>query len=1131
MKTLKNTFLLLSVLLYSHFTYSQNFTMLLIEDFEDGNTLFDLNLTGFGNNQWVVNNEYDGLGFYPNTPSQDSTVGGIGQIGAPGGNYMHIRNTSIPVFNANYNPLNSSERWAEMNEGFCTFGFSRIVLNFWWLGVGSPADYGEVYYSIDGGITWDSTISTTITGSLIKYSNQGIWKFASVEGPADPADPSFLNQADLRFAFKWTNDGINPTNTDSLPFSIDDIMIASYYDDYDASSIIATNFQFSPICHEDLNFPAFYFTVFDSMCEGTYIVELSDSSGNFINSTTIVAFTLPAFNPPASFWVPPSWQITFPTSIPFGSCYTFRIVRITPPIIVGAAYTSCIQIVDCPDNIVTNQPSVTMDPNYYPTNPANPPGMPADQQPVCNYSVIDVPFNSFGAYNPGNEYWLELSDSSGSFADTAYVIGGPMPSTMTFDPALPQPPSRDGSISGKIQPPFPPGCNYYVRVVSTNPPVNGTPWGPFCIKDCDIKTNEAIDITVCLTDTDTVCVSIPIDINTFDSTIFYNPGNQFIVQLLAAPDMMHTIPMAIVNEGGLGIIIDTVSGVFELCFPSFSDYLALIGDLGMHYMRIIATDGSDTTNLLGSLIRLTVTGVSGIPLIFDVQPASIICDTVDNLCITIYNTQVPTSEYIIQFSPGFLPFTWTPGLNGDPPWNTICFNVSNFPSGTYTVTVQEKVTGGECRGPLSAPFTFTVGLLPDVEISGCTTCCIGDTVTYTNNFSASTFYNWNFNGAGIGELLVFGNNDITIVWTSIGSAELKLQACNKCDNDVIYCNENSITINVLPASVAEITPDPVTICEGETVQLIAENIGWPISNNFSWILNGDTIRTMPIPFGNDTLSVSPNSTSTYIVKVDNGCTPDFDTVIVNVIPYPESAAICIDDTAQLNAFSEGVNEYQWFELPNTTTIISTDSAINVFPAVTTDYKVTFDSLCSHTITVTVNMAVVNAGDDKEIFRGDEVMLSASGGVTYSWVPAYGLSCTDCPFPTASPDTTTTYIVTITDIYGCVEQDTIIVKVILLEVPDAFTPDGDGINDVLYVYNLLGRGVDVTGDALESLDFKIFNRWGEVIFETTDINIGWDGKHMKTGRYMEVGVYVWLLTATTADGEDIGPMSGNVSLIR
>ena len=147
------------------------------------------------------------------------------------------------------------------------------------------------------------------------------------------------------------------------------------------------------------------------------------------------------------------------------------------------------------------------------------------------------------------------------------------------------------------------------------------------------------------------------------------------------------------------------------------------------------------------------------------------------------------------------------------------------------------------------------------------------------------------------------------------------------------------------------------------------------------------------------------------------------------------------------------------------------------------------------------------------------------------MPEAGLSCNDCPSPIASPDTTTTYIVTITDIDGCVDYDTITIRVVILEVPDAFTPDGDGINDLLYVYNFLGSRVDVKGDALESLNFKIFNRWGEVIFETTDINAGWDGKHQKTGRDMEVGVYVWLLTAATADGEDVGPISGNVSLIR
>ncbi|MFH1321873.1 MAG: T9SS type A sorting domain-containing protein [Bacteroidota bacterium] len=876
---------LLSVLLYSYPIYSQNKTLLFVEDFEDGAPYkFDLNSGGgSGGNMWLVNDEYSGLGIYPDTPPQDSTLDNLGQIGTPGGNYMHIQDTFSSALNANYDPGNTSERWAIMNTGFCTYGYSKITLAFWWLAAGSVADYGEVYYSTDGGGNW---MLTTNTEGYTKYGNMINWKYAKITNSA------FIDHGDLRFAFKWINDGIN--TSDSLPFSVDDIMVVAHYEYNDPGIIEAVNFISSPICHEDYNFPEFWFTVYDSLCEGMYVIEMSDSSGDFTNSTFLwdYAITLPAFDPPFTFSIPSSWKVKFPTSMPFGSCYSFRVVRLTPPIIVGSSYPICIEIVDCPDSIKALQPAVTMDPYYDPASPANPPGLPVDQQPVCIYSAIDVPFYSYGAYNPGNEYYLELSDSTGSFDDTAYVIGSPVQSTQTYDPSMYPPPVSPGSIDGQI-PIVPPGCNYYLRVVSTDPAVNdlttiSIPWGPFCIKECDIMTNEAKDTSVCITDSAGVCVFVPIDINTFDPTIFYNPGNEFIVQLLSPGDPpMYPPAMTIVNEGDLGIVIDTVSGQLELCIPPLPDYLALGLNLGMYYMRIIASDGSDITDTVGSIIHITIGGVSAIPLIFEVAPIEIVCDTVENLCITIYNDQVTTSEYIIQFEPGFLPFTWTPGQNGHPPWPTICFNVNNFPSGEYTVTVQEQQSGGVCTGPVSYPLTFTVSLMPDVDISGATTVCVGDTTTYSVDFYCSTFYDWNFDGVGIGEILSYGNNEITIVWTSFGSASIILGACSKCDNDVVYCDENEITVTVLPNTTIQTIPDPdTTICESDTIMLVAENTAFGVGNDFTWTVNGVIVRHYYQEIGPDTLIVSPDTTLTYYVKVDNGC-PDSAEIIVNVVKNPD----------------------------------------------------------------------------------------------------------------------------------------------------------------------------------------------------------------------------------------------------
>jgi gliding motility-associated-like protein len=86
------------------------------------------------------------------------------------------------------------------------------------------------------------------------------------------------------------------------------------------------------------------------------------------------------------------------------------------------------------------------------------------------------------------------------------------------------------------------------------------------------------------------------------------------------------------------------------------------------------------------------------------------------------------------------------------------------------------------------------------------------------------------------------------------------------------------------------------------------------------------------------------------------------------------------------------------------------------------------------------------------------------------------------------------------------------------VPNAFSPNGDGANDLLYV----------RGQCLETLTFMVFNRWGQKVFETTDKNIGWDGTFK--GDLMNTGVFVYRLEGKDYDGKGYS-MKGNVTLIR
>jgi gliding motility-associated-like protein len=150
--------------------------------------------------------------------------------------------------------------------------------------------------------------------------------------------------------------------------------------------------------------------------------------------------------------------------------------------------------------------------------------------------------------------------------------------------------------------------------------------------------------------------------------------------------------------------------------------------------------------------------------------------------------------------------------------------------------------------------------------------------------------------------------------------------------------------------------------------------------------------------------------------------------------------------------------------------------------------------------------------------------------TYAWTPAKNLSCTDCPNPYANPKFTTTYKIKVEDIYGCTNSKDITVTVICSGLnyflPNTFSPNGDGVNDVF-----APRGVGLT--RVNSM--KIFNRWGELVFEKMNFvandrtsSGGWDG--MYKGKPASPDVYVYIVEFVCENAQVV-PVKGNVALIR
>jgi gliding motility-associated-like protein len=254
-----------------------------------------------------------------------------------------------------------------------------------------------------------------------------------------------------------------------------------------------------------------------------------------------------------------------------------------------------------------------------------------------------------------------------------------------------------------------------------------------------------------------------------------------------------------------------------------------------------------------------------------------------------------------------------------------------------------------------------------------------------------------------------------------------------------------------------------------------------------------------------------------------------------VINYSNSDTICLGDTKQLNA--GGAPRFVWTPAA---TLNSANIANPVAsPTITTTYRVVgLDNFnCfSDTGYVTVEVGripTVDVGNGGTYVAGTRLTINPSLGngpfARYTWEPSSGLSCADCPNPTVTIGTNITYTLTVTSPFGCSASDTLSYRVICdrgdqVYIPNAFSPDGDGINDVFMVR---GKGL------ARVKSIRIFNRFGQVVFERTNIDAndptnGWDGRVNGVPASPDVYIYTAELLCT---GGAVYQEKGNVTLVR
>ena len=437
----------------------------------------------------------------------------------------------------------------------------------------------------------------------------------------------------------------------------------------------------------------------------------------------------------------------------------------------------------------------------------------------------------------------------------------------------------------------------------------------------------------------------------------------------------------------------------------------------------------------------------------------------------------------------------------EPPYDTIIVDLYPILDSLDTV----GCSGAASIIPLHAMFLLMdpfVQTIPDDSI------CAGGSINLTTTSNLLNFNWYPSTGLSCDTCLsptASPNNSATyIVVASFG-------ACNL--TDTVH-----IAINNIPSVNAGTGG---SICPGESYFLHATN-----ATSYVWL-----------PPANSSLSNSnsanpiatPATTTTYTVQgSSNLCGNTVDTVIVTVNPLPNANAwpdssVCPNQSVQLHA-TGGVS-YAW-----TGYFLSDDSIADPMATPTVQdvvYTVTVANQfgCLDTAQVTLHLydlPTANAGTDASIYLFDSTQLSASGGSVYSWFPTTGLSDPNSPSPWASPTYTTVYYLTITSPDGCLAYDTVTVFVSnepLVVIPSAFTPNGDGHNDFLKV---IRHGV------FELTVMKIYNRWGEVVFESHNLSSEWDGNF--NGEPCEMGVYTYYMEGVGYNNLQI-KRQGNVTLMR
>ncbi|WP_298732096.1 PKD domain-containing protein [uncultured Chitinophaga sp.] len=442
-------------------------------------------------------------------------------------------------------------------------------------------------------------------------------------------------------------------------------------------------------------------------------------------------------------------------------------------------------------------------------------------------------------------------------------------------------------------------------------------------------------------------------------------------------------------------------------------------------------------------------------------------------------------------------------------------------TGVYQVHLLVTSSLG-CTDTITLP--AVVSPQPEAEILPLTPLCAGGEVQLQGRERkqlAGTQWHWR-----VGQDLYDVTTPPALTFETPGDIPVVLTISN---GDGTCPDTAGSTIQVRPYPLLDPTPKQAVVCEGSPLQLQA-NVDAGTQVTWTDYNISDPRSTTP--------EITPDRDTTYHVIAQNafGCMREADisiTVSRRFEVNTTDVSICHGNKVQLNA--GGAVTYRW--IPETGLNRADINNPIAGPENTTTYQVIGygnDACFTDTAIAVVTVhpsPEINVGPDLVVATGSEVRLQpvlSTDVTSIQWRPAEGLSCIDCETPLVLPRSNINYFATVTNQYGCTATDGLNIRLVCesssIFLPNTFTPNGDGQNDIFYIRGRGVRNVKV---------FRIFNRWGQLVFErsnlsTDDPTSGWDGKFQGIPVNPDVFIYYAELVC---DSNETFTMKGNVTVLR